>query len=884
MHRNMHQAIRPPQGVMALLIALMLLLAAALPLRTTAAYGEESASVNLLEYAGYPDVEQTDWYVVSGDFDYSLKHGIITGYDDGRYGPYDDITRGQVATILWRIADEPSAESAAFDDVNYDEYYGPAIRWARSEGVINGFTGTNNFGPDTPVTREQLAAMLSNYASKIAGIDVSSDLTALKAIAGADEVSDWAMDAMGWAVDNGILSGDMSSGAAQVNPQGTAQRCMAAKMMSVLHRDILGLGDTPGPDDPQEPSDPEKPSGPDAPDEPASDGIDYNDDAVVIDGNEYQPTGDSSALIDADAAANLETGDVIILSPTDDFPSGNAIKVESLTSSGEDVSVSGTQPEFSEVFDALSISGTTSTVIEFELEPDVEMVDESGAVSTLATVDDKFELVDKTFKIGKYGTVDLTSSVDYHVDYFLLLMNELDVSINAKAKFSWDYETHIDKTIRIGKATFATSVPGVTIDAVFSVVAAADGEAHLAVTASATAGVSYDHGDWDTEFKRSLDYEASFGGHVKLGVEPSVAIDVLSLPVVDAAAEVSGNIDGELNQRSAEFVCCDLSAWIYVGISVGEGDSLANDLGLSKTFDLVTKKNSPKWALHAENGTIVPKCTWNDQPVEPENPENPAEPEDPDTDVTPADDFVYTETTGGICIVDYLGKETDIVVPASIDSKDVVEIAFLTNPNISDPVTNSQSKMLETVKSISLAPGSKVQEFWYGHEGGSTVENPYVLDYLDVRNAKDLVFLGICDGGNLKSIDVRGLTKLTGLQYSALPAQAQSGLLSEVRLENNTSLEYLYIRAGINYTIDPESSVTIDLSQAPAVTYLGLSMCGLESLNVSVNRDLIELDCGWNPMTSLDLSFNTKLERLSRPNEACTIIPPEGKNLSDIVG
>lgn len=880
MHRNMHRAIQPPQGVTTFLIALALLLAA-LPLSTTAAYSEESGSVELLEYAGYPDVEPTDWYVISGDFDYSIEHGIITGYDNGRYGPYDDITRGQVATILWRIADEPLSQSKAFNDVNYDEYYGPAIRWARAEGVINGYTGTNDFGPDTPVTREQLATMLSNYASKIAGLDVSSDLAALEAIDGANEVSDWALEAMGWAVDNGILSGDMSSGTAQVNPQGTAQRCMAVKMMSVLHRDILDLGNTPGPDDPQKPSDPDTPDPdtPDNPSEPAPDGMDFNDDAVVIDGNEYQPIGDNSALIDADTAADIEAGDVIILSPTDDYPSGDAIKVESLTPSGENVSVSGAQPEFSEVFDALSISGSTSTVIEFELEPGVEMVDEDGSISTLATVDDKFELVDKTFKIGKYGTVDLTSSVNYHVDYFLLFMNELDVSINAKAKFSWDYETHIDKTIKIGKATFATSVPGVTIDAVFSVVAAADGEAHLAVTASATAGVSYDHGDWDTEFKRSLDYEASFGGHVKLGVEPSVAIDVLSLPVVDAAAEVSGNIDGELNQRSADFVCCDLSAWIYVGISVGEGDSLANDLGLSKTFDLVTKKNSPKWALHTENGEIVPACTWNNQPAEPGDPGDPDNPGDPDVDTTPADGFVYTDVTNGIRIVDYLGAETDIVIPVTIDGKDVVEVGFYSNPN-----TGGQSSMLGTVKSISFAPGSKVQSFGYGHEGGATVKNPYVLDRLDARNAELISDIDICDGGNLKSIDVRGLTALTRLQYSALPTQGiASGLLTEVKLENNSALEYLFVRAGIDYTIDPDRSVAINPSQAPAISVLGLNMCGIKSLDVSTNRELVDLDCGWNPMASLDLSHNTKLEHLVRPNETCSIIPPEGKDLSDIV-
>lgn len=84
--------------------------------------------------------------------------------------------------------------------------------------------------------------MLANYAEKIARIDVGSDCAALDAIAGAGDVSSWARDAMGWAVDEGIISGDVVDGTPYVNPQGSAQRCAAAKMVSVFHRDVLNLG------------------------------------------------------------------------------------------------------------------------------------------------------------------------------------------------------------------------------------------------------------------------------------------------------------------------------------------------------------------------------------------------------------------------------------------------------------------------------------------------------------------------------------------------------------------------------------------------------------------------------------------------------------------
>ena len=190
---------------------------------------------------GFPDVDPTDWYANQEVLGYILDHGIMHGYDDGRFGPYDSVTRGQVAAMLWNMAGTPSASSEAFDDVDYSQYYGDAIRWARANAVINGY-GNNTFAPEKPVTREELCAMLANYASRIGGMTVSSTGQALDAINGADQVSDWARTSVAWAVDQGIISGEVVDGVAWVNPGNEAWRCAAAKMFAVLHRDILRLG------------------------------------------------------------------------------------------------------------------------------------------------------------------------------------------------------------------------------------------------------------------------------------------------------------------------------------------------------------------------------------------------------------------------------------------------------------------------------------------------------------------------------------------------------------------------------------------------------------------------------------------------------------------
>ena len=193
---------------------------------------------------GFTDVDPGAWYATDEVLGYAVGHGFIKGYDDGRLGPDDNVARGQVATILHRMAGEPEAESDAFEDVDYSQYYGPAIRWARATGVINGYQDPDGsyrrFGPDDPVTREQLCCMLARYAGKVGDLDVSSDCKILDSMPDATEVSSWARNDVGWAMDKRIVTGDITAGIAHVNPQGNALRCQMAKMVSVFHRDVLG--------------------------------------------------------------------------------------------------------------------------------------------------------------------------------------------------------------------------------------------------------------------------------------------------------------------------------------------------------------------------------------------------------------------------------------------------------------------------------------------------------------------------------------------------------------------------------------------------------------------------------------------------------------------
>ncbi len=172
------------------------------------------------------------WYVTEGAYDYVTSNGLITGYSSINWGGNDSLTRGQLATILWRMSGKPIVEGAqSFDDVNYSEYYGDAINWARSVGVITGYYDDGQyrtFGPEDAVSRQDFATMLARYASNVNGYNTWSNCEALDAKVDSDQVADYARESMGWAVDKGIINGQ---GGVYLAPYTNASRAEAASMV-----------------------------------------------------------------------------------------------------------------------------------------------------------------------------------------------------------------------------------------------------------------------------------------------------------------------------------------------------------------------------------------------------------------------------------------------------------------------------------------------------------------------------------------------------------------------------------------------------------------------------------------------------------------------------
>ena len=191
---------------------------------------------------GFADMAAGQWYTDSDDFGWAVSMGLVSGYsgsDD--FGPYDDISRGQLTTMLWRMAGQPQASSAVeFDDVDYTSYYGEAIAWAREGGVVNGSSDGNTFRPDDSITREELCCMFANFAREVAGLKTDSDCVKLDALSDSADVDTWARASVAWCMDSGLVSGVQDdAGQRLAAPISHAWRASAACMITSLMRDVL---------------------------------------------------------------------------------------------------------------------------------------------------------------------------------------------------------------------------------------------------------------------------------------------------------------------------------------------------------------------------------------------------------------------------------------------------------------------------------------------------------------------------------------------------------------------------------------------------------------------------------------------------------------------
>jgi len=181
----------------------------------------------------FVDVFKNEWY--HDGIHYCIENGLMNGVSETEFAPEAGTSRAMIVTILWRMAGEPVVNSViTFDDVETDEWYTEAIRWAAAEGIVDGYSA-DAFGPNDDISREQLATILWRYA-KYVSINTSGENEDSLGFNDADEVSDWALPAMQWASSTGMVEGKPGN---LLDPIGGARRCETATLMMRFCETIL---------------------------------------------------------------------------------------------------------------------------------------------------------------------------------------------------------------------------------------------------------------------------------------------------------------------------------------------------------------------------------------------------------------------------------------------------------------------------------------------------------------------------------------------------------------------------------------------------------------------------------------------------------------------
>lgn len=174
----------------------------------------------------FVDVKLGSWYYNS--IVYAVSNGLMNGVGDSKFEPEEGMTRAMLVTVLWRYEGSPKQRPSTFSDVRRGQWYSEAVSWAAKNGIVTG-VGDNKFEPDTQITREQIATILYRYAQKKRA-DTSAR-GSLSAFPDNGKVNGWAKTALQWCVGEGLIGGTNENGKVYLDPQGTATRAQVATIL-----------------------------------------------------------------------------------------------------------------------------------------------------------------------------------------------------------------------------------------------------------------------------------------------------------------------------------------------------------------------------------------------------------------------------------------------------------------------------------------------------------------------------------------------------------------------------------------------------------------------------------------------------------------------------
>ena len=173
----------------------------------------------------FDDVDVDDWF--HDAVEYAYENDLMNGVSDDEFDPNGTLTRGMMVTVLYRLEGEPESRAdLPFEDVEPGTWYTEAVRWAVDEGIVLG-TSDTTYEPDAMITREQLATMLYRYA-EYKDYDTTQGGMAIREFEDYEEISDWALEGLDWAVNAELVNG---VGNNTIAPLSSATRAETATLL-----------------------------------------------------------------------------------------------------------------------------------------------------------------------------------------------------------------------------------------------------------------------------------------------------------------------------------------------------------------------------------------------------------------------------------------------------------------------------------------------------------------------------------------------------------------------------------------------------------------------------------------------------------------------------
>ena len=200
------------------------------PVNVRAAFAASGGGENA-QPLPFTDVSENDWFYQ--ELVYVYQNGLMNGTDGGKFSPNMTTSRGMIVTVLYRMEGQPAAGQSGFADVRDDMYYAAPVAWAAANGIVNGYDN-GLFGPEDPMTREQMAAILYRYAA-YKGRDVSARAD-LSGYPDAGEISDYAVEYLRWANAVRLVNG---TDVGTLSPTGQASRAQIAAVLARFCSNVL---------------------------------------------------------------------------------------------------------------------------------------------------------------------------------------------------------------------------------------------------------------------------------------------------------------------------------------------------------------------------------------------------------------------------------------------------------------------------------------------------------------------------------------------------------------------------------------------------------------------------------------------------------------------